>query len=126
MPLRKANRRRWSSWVYASESPSPPSELALQRPHRGHRVAFLDPARMDDGHGWSGAVADYINFVRSRPPAKGVESVLVPGDPERARRKDRLANGLPLSSGVWESILSTGENLGLTRSDLEALARKTS
>jgi len=94
--------------------------------HNGMLSIYLDPARMDDGHGWSGAVADYINFVRSRPPAKGVESVLVPGDPERARRKDRLANGLPLSSGVWESILSTGENLGLTRSDLEALARKTS
>jgi len=51
--------------------------------------------------------------------------VLIPGDPERARRMDRLANGLPLSTGVWESILITGVDLGLSRSDLETLARTT-
>ena len=91
--------------------------------HNGMLSIYLDPKRMDDGHGWSGAVADYIEFVRSRPPAKGVEGVLIPGDPERARRKDRLTNGLPLSPGVWDSILKTGEELGLSRSKMDTLAR---
>ena len=91
--------------------------------HNGMLSIYLDPAQMDDGHGWSAAVAEYIAFVRATPPAKGVESVLIPGDPERARRLDRRANGLPLSPGVWDSIVTTGEDLGLSRTDLETLAR---
>ncbi len=93
--------------------------------HNGMLSIYLDPKRMDDGHGWSRAVADYISFVRTLPPAKGIERVLIPGDPERARRQDRRANGLPLSPGVWDSILTTGEELGLSRSDLETLAKES-
>lgn len=91
--------------------------------HNGMLSIYLDPVRMDDGHGWSTAVAKYIAFVRATPPAKGTDSVLIPGDPERARRIDRKANGLPLSPGVWDSIITTGVELGLPREDLETLAR---
>ena len=91
--------------------------------HNGMLSIYLDPARMDDGHGWSAAVAEYIAFVRATPPARGVDSVLIPGDPERARRIDRTANGLPLAQGVWDSIISTGVGLGLERDHLENLAR---
>ena len=83
--------------------------------HNGMLSIYLDPARFDDGHGWSGAVRDYIAFVRGCAPAKGTASVLIPGDPERARRAERRRSGLPLAAGVWESILLTGETLGLNR-----------
>jgi uncharacterized oxidoreductase len=93
--------------------------------HNGMLSIYLDPACMDDGHGWSQSVAEYIAFVRSIPPAQGVDKVLIPGDPERARRIDRMANGLPLAQGVWDSIMMTGVELGLPREDLETLARKS-
>ncbi len=94
-----------------------------ERIHNGMLSIYLAPARMDDGHGWSAAVAEYIDFIRAIPPAKGVDSVLIPGDPERARRIDRRTNGLPLSQGVWDSIVITGVELGLDRDALENLAR---
>lgn len=94
--------------------------------HNGMLSIYLDPARLDDGFGWSAAVTEYIAFVRSIPPAKGTGSVLTPGDPERARRAERLAAGLPLAQGVWDSIISTGSALGLDRAALETLARTPS
>jgi len=93
--------------------------------HNGMLSIYIDPARMDDGHGWSAAVSEYIDFVRATPPAKGVEQVLVPGDPERARRLYRQKHGLPLAAGVWDSIVTTGVELGLDRNDLETLARNS-
>lgn len=93
--------------------------------HNGMLSIYLDPERMDDGHGWSAAVAEYIAFVRATPPAQGIDSVLIPGDPERARRIDRNTNGLPLAQGVWDSIIMTGLELGLRREDLETLARNS-
>ena len=91
--------------------------------HNGMLSIYLDPARLDDGHGWSAAVHEYIDFVRACPPAKGAASVMIPGDPERARRTERRRDGLPLSQGVWDSIVSTGEALGLNREDMEKEAR---
>ena len=57
------------------------------------------------------------------PPPKGSPKhpVMTPGDPERARRAERLAEGLPLAPDVWESLLTAGESKGLERSALEGL-----
>lgn len=85
--------------------------------HNGMLSIYLDPERFDEG--WGGAVHEYIDFVRTCPPAKGVAGVMIPGDPERARRTARRRDGLPLASGVWDSILGTGEELGLSRRALE-------
>ena len=81
---------------------------------------------MDDGHGWAGEVRAYLDYVRSCRPAVPNAPVLVPGDPERLRRAERLAHGLPLSGQAWESILSTGDAFGLDRAELAEMAeRKT-
>ncbi len=92
------------------------------RVHNGMLSIYIDPARLDDGFGWSDLVANYMDYVRDCRPADPAQPVLMPGDPERARRKDRRAHGLPLSPDVWESILATGAELGLDRTKLAALA----
>ncbi|NIP75240.1 MAG: hypothetical protein GTN90_04275 [Xanthomonadales bacterium] len=83
---------------------------------------YLDPKLMDDGHGWARTVADYITEVRACPPADLDVPVMIPGDPERKRRAERKAQGLPLTPDVWESILATGAAKGLDRVELAALA----
>jgi hydroxycarboxylate dehydrogenase B len=95
-----------------------------ERIHNGMLSIYIDPARMDDGHGWAGQVRAYLDYVRACRPADPDLPVLVPGDPERMRRAERLARGLPLSGQAWESILSTGDELGLDRAELSALAEK--
>ena len=91
--------------------------------HNGMLAITIDPARLDDGHGWAEAVRGYLDFARACPPGEGVERVMVAGDPERARREARGRDGLPVSAGVWESILAAGEAVGLERDALERMAR---
>jgi uncharacterized oxidoreductase len=92
------------------------------RSHNGWLAIYIDPARMDDGHGWAASVADYIAHVRACTPADPAAPVMVPGDPERKRRAERLAHGLPLAPDVWESLLAAGESKGLDQGELTALA----
>lgn len=92
--------------------------------HNGMMSIYLDPERLDDGHGWAQSVKAYIDYVHSCRPADPDAPVLVPGDPERQRRADRMANGLPLPEAAWASILAAGEELGLNRDDLAEQALK--
>ena len=92
------------------------------RSHNGMLSIYLDPARLDDGHGWAASVREYIDYVHACRPADPDVPVMVPGDPERNRRADRTTNGLPLPGEAWDSILAAGEELGLARADLEKMA----
>jgi len=100
----------------------PATEGRTKRSHNGMLSIYLDPALMDDGHGWAASVADYIAHVRACMPADPETPVMVPGDPERKRRAERLADGLALAPEVWESLLAAGESKGLDREGLAALA----
>jgi uncharacterized oxidoreductase len=100
---------------------SGPAMGGSERSHNGMLSIYLDPKLMDDGHGWAGTVAAYIAHIRACTPADPAEPVMVPGDPERMRRADRLANGLPLAPDVWESLLDAGASKGLDRRELAAL-----
>ncbi|MEM1345556.1 MAG: Ldh family oxidoreductase [Pseudomonadota bacterium] len=91
--------------------------------HNGMLSLYLDPARFDDGHGYGASVRAYVETVRRTRPGVGVASVAIPGDIEHARETERRRNGLPLSEGVWDSILAAGEAVGLERSALERMAQ---
>lgn len=89
--------------------------------HNGMLSIYVDPARFDDGHDWAASVRQYVDFVRGLRPRNPDEPVLIPGDPERARRAER-SPGLPLPAGAWDSILTAGERLGLDRDALAQTA----
>ena len=74
---------------------------------------FLDPARFDDLGRFDGEVARYIDFVRSRTPARGTDRVLIPGDKERQTRARRLSHGLPVPKPVLTAILQVAGELDL-------------
>lgn len=95
-----------------------------ERVHNGMLSIYIDPSRLDDGHGWAEGVRAYLDYVRTSRPADPAQPVLTPGEPERQRRAERQANGMPLSAPAWESILATGEGLGLDRRALAALAER--
>ncbi len=97
------------------------TEGGTDRSHNGMLSIYIDPKALDDGHGWARSVAAYIADIRGSPPAKGVASVLIPGDPERRHRAERLRDGLPLAPDVWESLLRAGESKGLDRAELKRI-----
>jgi virulence-associated protein VagC len=88
----------------------------LPRPYCNNMLAiFLDVAAFDAGGGFAAEIKSYIEFFTSSKPEKEGGQVLVPGDPERLARKERLANGVPMSGGAWEDILRTAAKVGSAR-----------
>jgi uncharacterized oxidoreductase len=52
--------------------------------------------------------------VRNCPRADGVAEILLPGDPERRSKAQRLKTGIPLDDGTWGQLLKLAEKLNVT------------
>ena len=52
-------------------------------------------------------------YVTASPAQKPDEPVLVPGDPERISRAERVKNGVPLDPETWREIVAAGKSLGI-------------
>ncbi len=74
------------------------------------------------GAGLAAEVRRYLEFVKSSRPRAANGEVLLPGEPERRARAERLANGVPIDPITWEHILGAAERQGLGRAEIEALA----
>jgi LDH2 family malate/lactate/ureidoglycolate dehydrogenase len=55
----------------------------------------------------------WIKRFRSATPAKGHDSVLIPGDPEREMEAHRIKNGIPLLPAVVKDLASLAEKFGI-------------
>ncbi len=76
---------------------------------------YVDPQRINPGHLFDADVTAFLQYVREAKPMPG-ESVLTPGEPERAARAERLANGVPLADDTWASIVTAGRGVGVEKS----------
>lgn len=81
---------------------------------------YVDPAKFDVADVFDADVARYVASIRESRPAHGVDQVLVPGDPERMTRREREANGVPLSKDAWTSIVNAAVELGFARAEAPA------
>lgn len=79
----------------------------------GAFVIAIDPAHFGDPDGYRAAVAAALNEVKRQPPAAGVASVLVPGDPERSSRRRRLEEGIPVPETTWGELLEVAGRYGV-------------
>jgi uncharacterized oxidoreductase len=91
------------------------------QPWNGMLSIYIDPKRLDQPQQFPALVSGYIDFVRSCKPQPNVPSVLVPGDPERRQRRERLAKGIPLAVDGWNDIVRSGEALGLKRETVDSI-----
>jgi uncharacterized oxidoreductase len=73
---------------------------------------YLDPAHFGAADLVQAAM-EYVDYVKSSPPAAGVAEVLVPGEPEARNRADRLANGVPLQVDVWVNLCNVAAGFGI-------------
>jgi uncharacterized oxidoreductase len=67
-------------------------------------------------------ISRYTDFIRETKPIAGVESVLVPGDPERKMRAERTRNGVPLPDDTWAAIVNTAREVGVSESSIQRAA----
>jgi uncharacterized oxidoreductase len=84
-------------------------------PARGNNVLFLalDPDWFAGAESLKSEATHLSLYLRSTPRAPNVESILLPGDPERATFQARKLRGIPLEPNHWQMLLDIALKLGV-------------
>ena len=80
---------------------------------------YVDPKVIDTSNYFDDEISRYIDFIRATKPIAGVESVLVPGDPETKMRAERTRNGVPLPDDTWAAIVNTAREVGVSEASIQ-------
>ena len=83
---------------------------------------YVDPKVIDTSNFFDDEISRYTDFIRETKPIAGVESVLVPGDPERKMRAERTRNGVPLPDDTWAAIVNTAREVGVSEASIQRAA----
>jgi len=73
-----------------------------------------------------GTQANYLSELESfvhwaQLPSEGQSpTVLLPGDPERATKAERLDHGIPVDRNTWLQIVAAGQSVGVPDAELNA------
>ena len=88
----------------------------------GMLAVVIDPAAIADAARFQEQMKATIEWVKASPPREGVERVLTAGEPERAAREARTANGIPVDDATWTEILAAAQQLGVSPEVVNRLA----
>lgn len=79
----------------------------------GQFILALDVARFLAPAAFADAVQRHLDELRRSARLPGIERIRLPGDERAVRRRDRVANGVPLSPQVQERLHALGRRLGV-------------
>ncbi len=79
----------------------------------GALVVVLDPSTFVDVPAFKRAVSAYLVQVKGSRLAPGFTEILIPGERSYRTRRERLASGVPIEDGVWNSTARIARDLGL-------------
>lgn len=79
----------------------------------GMLAILIDPTRLGHGPAFAREAQGFVDWVLQAPPGPGTDTVLIAGDPERERRRKRLADGIDVDDTTWREILAAAEAVGL-------------
>jgi len=73
----------------------------------------IDVARFMPLEDFERRMRELVAMVKSSKTARGFDEILVAGDPEWRAEERRRSEGIPLSDGVWKSLLEAARELGV-------------
>ena len=97
-------------------------ESSKRRVLNGMFSVLVDPARLGDRAAFEAEALAFIDWVKASKPREGFDDVLVAGEPERAMRTQRRAQGVPVDATTWQEILAAAGKLGLDPAQINASA----
>ena len=72
----------------------------------------IDPARLGSLASFGDESLAFIDWLRHSPPAPGSDGVVLPGEPERAARENRMREGIRIDDATWQEIVESGRKVG--------------
>src|SRR5438105_10087706 len=79
----------------------------------GMLTIIIDPSRLIDREWLRDEIAAMTQYITASPPARPDEPVLIPGDPERRTRAERIEKGVPIDDETWREIVAAGRGINL-------------
>jgi uncharacterized oxidoreductase len=79
----------------------------------GMLSVLIDPAALADRAAFEAEAVGFLDWARASPPREGFDAVLTAGEPERAMRAQRTAQGVPVDETTWNEILAAAGKLGV-------------
>jgi len=79
---------------------------------------IVDPNAFDAPNAQAEADA-FVEWVKASPLAAGTDRIMVPGEPEQARRADLNANGIPIDPTTWQQIRAAAVQSGMPTGKIE-------
>ncbi len=84
---------------------------------------ILNPSSLGTGQNLEAQTQLFTEWVLQSPPQEGVDRVMLPGEPERMHKQERLTKGIPVDPTTWQEIVAAGVKLGL---EADEITRKLS
>ena len=89
------------------------SKPGVDRLEQGMLTIVLDPEKFTDGDRFADEVRQFVDFVKSSRTVDPNGEVLVPGEPERRTRAQRLEHGIEIDPKTWDQLEKTCAGLGV-------------
>jgi len=80
----------------------------------GMLTIVIDPSRLIDREWLREEIAAMTAYITASPPARQDEPVLIPGDPERRTRGERIAKGVPIDDETWREISAAARSIDVS------------
>ena len=74
---------------------------------------LVDPAALTDRAAFEQEALAFVEWVKASPRREGFADVLVAGEPERASKAMRSAQGVPVDAATWQEILDAAATLAV-------------
>ncbi|MFQ5953704.1 MAG: Ldh family oxidoreductase, partial [Kiloniellales bacterium] len=81
---------------------------------------YMAPEVFDSDDRFAAQVREYVDFFKSAKPAAPDGEVLTPGEPEQRMRERRLAEGIDVPDPVWQTILQSAGDVGMSPREIDA------
>ena len=99
------------------------SDTSPRRILNGMLSVLIDPATLvTDRAAFEAEAQAVLDWVKASPPREGYGAVQVAGEAERASRKRRSAEGVPVDGTTWQEILGAAAKLGVDARQVAAAA----
>ncbi len=92
-----------------------------RRISNGMLSIYMEPEAFAAEGAFATEVKSYIDFFTSSRPASPGGEVLLPGDPERRNKENRLKEGVPLSDEAMRAILNAARKVGVAAEKIAAV-----
>lgn len=91
-----------------------PTDPAVRAVVNGMLTILIDPAKLGTQAAFEQEALAFVDWLQTGPVAPGFDAVQIAGDPERAYRAQRSAQGIAVDEQTWQEIVAAGRKVGVT------------